>query len=260
MSNERFEIVKGSYDILTPKEVLKASLRIIELAGRTCYKSVDSSDPEKFCLMLLSRGHLSVFEHSLLTVRFKCVSRGFTHELVRHRLNAFSQESTRYVDYTRKGSKKLKEAKMKFILPPGLDLETVYAALEIISNNYYSLRERGFPPEDSRQFLPIGLGSEIVVSGNFRQWRHMFKMRTSPRAHWEIRGLFKALLTEVAVLLPCVFGDQFLQRWCDDNKILCNQDQTTLDIISNKLFCFDKETIASLINIIAFQKSNYFPD
>ena len=95
----------GTYDILTPESELREQLLRIERAGRTCYQSekseITTATAEKFVRMILKRGHESVIEHSNMTVRFSNISRGFTHEMVRHRLCAFSQESTRYVDYAK---------------------------------------------------------------------------------------------------------------------------------------------------------------
>jgi len=115
----------GSFEILTPEATLRQQLLIIEQAGRTCYQSfrgeVTQKSAEKFVRMILSRNppHESVIEHGWMTVRFAECSRGFTHELVRHRLASFSQESTRYVDYARRGGKvDLKRFQVQFVMPP----------------------------------------------------------------------------------------------------------------------------------------------
>lgn len=190
-------------------------IQLIERAGRTCYQSQDKITAEsakKFVLMLRKRGHESVLEHSYMTVQFNDVCRGFTHELVRHRLCSFSQESTRYVD----------ESDFKVVVPPHKDenervslttLEGHKITLSIrewFSLNeamYRKLREVGWKPEDARQVLPIAIKSQIVVSANLREWRHIFKMRTSKAAHWEIRRVMINLLQSVQNNIPVLFDD-----------------------------------------------------
>ena len=208
---------------MTPKRELLAQLKRIEKAGRTCYQSekkpVTNETAGKFVKMLLSRGHESVLEHTSLTVKFQNLSRGFTHEIVRHRLASFSQESTRYVDYAKKGTgPDLAHFQTKCVAPPHRDenqrvklsdgremnLKEMYTEVE---DFYRGLRLAGWLPEDARQILPTGLAAEIVVTANWREWRHIFKMRTSQFAHWEIRGVMNRLLTELQRVLPAVFGD-----------------------------------------------------
>lgn len=209
-------------DILTSEKHLSNQLLIIEQAGRTCYQSfkgeITNETAKKFIKMLMKRGHESVIEHSNMTVKFSGVSRGFTHELVRHRLCAFSQKSTRYVD----------ESNFEFVLPPGKKLKDKikspsglgYTTLEEVINAYKlvyeTLKYEGWRKEDRRQFLPIGIGNEIVISTNFREWRHIFKMRTSRFAHWEIRQAMCILLEKVKPLLDPIFNDFVYDR--DDKK------------------------------------------
>jgi len=193
-------------------------LNLIELAGRTAYQSRDkitNDSAERFVRMLLRRGHESVLEHSCMTVEFDNVSRGFTHELVRHRLASYTQESTRYVD----------EKEFKVVAPPHKNVEDKIVKLTLpgegkssflisfsdwISLNeqmYRGLREAGWLPQDARQILPIGITSQIVITANFREWRHIFKLRCSPDAHWEIREAMLALLKEVKKRIPVIFDD-----------------------------------------------------
>ena len=214
---------KGSFIILTPEEELRSQLLRIEEAGRTCYQSkskeITIETAEQFVRMLIKRGHESVLEHSYMTVQFNNVSRGFTHELVRHRLCAFSQESTRYVDYAKEGEgPDLERFKIRCIVPPDcnenekvkiedgrlMSISEMFAEYEKF---YRALRKAGWPPEDARMVLPIGIKSQIVVSANFREWRHIFKLRTQKRAHWEIRSLMGKLLKKVQKIVPAVFDD-----------------------------------------------------
>jgi hypothetical protein len=147
---------------------------------------------------------------------------GNTHELVRHRLSSFSQESTRYVDY------ELERNEAKAVCPPNQDPDAVLYTdndgreitfRQIIEDcffDYEALRKAGWRPEQARQALPIGIKSEIVVSGNFRQWRHIFHMRADLYAHWEIRGTMVRLLQEMQRILPGVFDDFVYGGTCQD--------------------------------------------
>ena len=194
----------------------KTPPELIEMAGRTAYQSRDKiteGSAIKFVEMIRRRGHESVLEHSSMTVEFDNVSRGFTHELVRHRLASFTQESTRYVD----------ESDFKVIVPPTRDKDDKIVGLELPNKEkikvsfsdwvnlneqmYRGLRSADWVPEDARQILPIGIKSQIVVTANFREWRHIFKLRTSPGAHWEIRRVLTNLLEEVKEKMPVIFDD-----------------------------------------------------
>ena len=209
---------EGIFEILQTEDNLKQQLRQIEVAGRTCYQSEKGvptfESAERFIRMIMGRGHESVIEHSLLTVRFSNVSRGKSHEMVRHRLCAFSQESTRYVD----------ESNLRFVLPPhkemieghpngmfmrkpGGNTINIQAEVDRIEDRYRELLESGWQPQDARQFLPIGVCAQIVVSANFREWRHIMRMRTSKAAHWEIRYIMCDLLEKLKEIIPVIFED-----------------------------------------------------
>lgn len=222
----------GSFTVLTSMEELKAQLLRIEEAGRTCYQSrkkeITKETARKFFRMLLKRGHESVIEHSYMTVQFNNLSRGFTHEQVRHRLTAISQESTRYVDYAKEGEgPDLEEFQLKCVVPPHRDenekveledgrkmsITEMFAEYEKF---YRGLRKSGWVPQDARQVLPIGTKSQIVISANFREWRHIFAMRTNKPAHWEIRKVMCDLLEHVQPILSPVFDD-FVEAGVDEN-------------------------------------------
>ena len=222
----------GSFIILTPEKELRVQLLRIEKAGRTCYQSekkeITTESAAKFVRMILKRGHESVIEHSNMTVQFNNVSRGFTHEQVRHRLTAISQESTRYVDYAKEGKgPDLENFQLKCVVPPHRD-ENEKIALEdgrIMSISemfaeyesfYRALRKAGWLPQDARQVLPIGTKSQIVISANFREWRHIFTMRTQETAHWEIRKVMGDLLEKVKTIIPEIFDD-FVEMGLDSN-------------------------------------------
>ncbi|MCX6759507.1 MAG: FAD-dependent thymidylate synthase [Candidatus Nealsonbacteria bacterium] len=214
------EILKnaGSHRILAIMAGIdgKNSLQLIEVAGRTAYQSRDKITDEsavRFVKMLRDRGHESVLEHSCMTVEFNDVCRGFTHELVRHRIAAFTQESTRYVD----------ESNFRVVVPPDKDPDEKIVELdfpdgtkikisfrewmELNEQMYQGLRKANWVAQDARQVLPIGIKSQIVMTANFREWRHVFKLRTTPNAHWEIRRVMTNLLNDVKQRIPVIFDD-----------------------------------------------------
>lgn len=237
----------GDFVILTPAAELQEQLLRIERAGRTCYQSenkeITQESAKKFIRMLLTRKpkpHESVIEHSILTVQFNNISRGFTHEMVRHRLCAFSQESTRYVDYAREGEGAdldafqlkcvvpphknenemvsialSKDSELDHLLPVSMSIAEMFQVIEVF---YRSLRKAGWDPQDARQVLPIGLKSQLVVTANWREWRHIFSMRATKAAHWEIRYVIGNLLEAVQQLVPVVFDD-FVEDGVDKNGV-----------------------------------------
>lgn len=186
-------------------------LKIIEKMGRVAWQSQDKETPtscEDFVRMLIKKGHESVLEHSSMTVLFSKISRGFTHEMVRHRLAAFTQESTRYVD----------KSDFEVVCPPERDekehhdLEdrpsfTYRQWMKMNEAMYKALREAGWPAQDARQVLPIGIRTQIGVTTNLREWRHIFRLRTAKAAHWEIRTVMRDLLKQVQKRVPVIFED-----------------------------------------------------
>lgn len=217
-------LVKPSHEILfiTPKP-----LEIIEAAGRTCYKSenkITEGSAEKFVKMIIKRGHHSVIEHAHMSVRFIC-DRGVTHEIVRHRLAAYSQESTRYCNY--KGG-------VTFVIPPWINLPEGELSIDDAINtpvilikclneistrgcwlqamdyaqSYYKLLlTEGWSPQQARSVLPNSLKTEIVMTANLREWMHVFNLRTSKAAHPQMRELMIPLLEEMKTLVPIIFDD-----------------------------------------------------
>ena len=191
-------------------------LQLIELAGRTAYQSrekITQDSAKKFVEMIRKLGHESVLEHSAMTVEFNNVSRGFTHELVRHRLASFTQESTRYVDEGNflvviPPGKNKDEKIVELILPENKKLKVSFQKwMDLNEQMYRGLRKAGWPCEDARQVLPIGIKSQIVITTNFREWRHIFKLRCDDHAHWEIRRVMVNLLEDVQKIIPVVFDD-----------------------------------------------------
>ena len=179
--------------------------KLIETAGRTSYLSFgkQGKDTEKaFIRMLIKRGHLSVLEHAYATFRISGVSRAFTHQLVRHRLCSFIQQSQRYVD----------ERNFNFIEPQSIknNSEAHSIFTEFMGNarkTYVELQKLGIKNEDARFVLPNATESQIVVTANLREWRHIVELRGEPDAQWEIRRAAIEILKILKKHAPTVFGD-----------------------------------------------------
>ena len=170
----------------------------------TCYKSEIPPTFEEQCEFVRKhRHHESPLEHSRLTVKF-FVNRGVSHEIVRHRLASYSQQSTRYCNYTkdRFGNE------ITYISDPSVEeVYPVSKVFDFLEEQYMAMLDAGLKPEQARQILPIGLKTEILVSANFREWRHIFKERCNKRAHYQMREVMIPLYHEVNSVLPCVFDD-----------------------------------------------------
>lgn len=201
------KIIPPSFELMDHPDGA-ALLQKIELAGRVCYKSESKITPdsaEGFVRRILSNGHESVLEHEKLTVRIIC-DRGVTHELVRHRIASYSQESTRYCNY----SLNKYENELTFIRPFFWNddpekfriWEESMAAAE---RGYLELIARGATPQEARSVLPNSLKTEIVVTMDLREWRHFFKLRTAPAAHPQMREVAVPLLKAFQEAVPVVF-------------------------------------------------------
>lgn len=185
-------------------------LKQIELAGRTAYKSEDKITPNSakdFVKMIHKRGHLSVIEHQFVTVRIIC-DRGISHEIVRHRLASYTQESTRYCNYTKgKFGSEITVIEPCFWTQNDERYNVWKQTIEQIEAGYNKLIELGATPQEARSVLPNSLKTEIVMTMNLREWRHFFTMRTSKAAHPQMREVAIPLLKEFQKLIPVVFDD-----------------------------------------------------
>ena len=211
------QIISPDIKILFPKtkEMAKTMLKNIENAARICYKSINYSSEEidyEFIRKRIDTGHLSVIEHSLITVKFIC-DRGITHELVRHRLASYSQESTRYCNYRKKGIEFIDiypAINHTFSLTQ-LEKTAIYqewlTAIAQAETHYKKMIDLGASPQIARSVLPNSLKAEIVVSANFREWRHILKQRTAKAAHPQMREVMGLLLVELKTMFPVIFGD-----------------------------------------------------
>ena len=202
-------VINAGYEIISElngEEILKH----IERCARVCYKSEDrinDGSAEKFVGMILKSGHESVLEHEKITVRFVC-DRGVTHEIVRHRIASYSQESTRYCNY----SKDKFGGEITFIRPCfWAEDDEKFAVwketMQSIEDSYVKLISLGAKPEEARSILPNSVKTEIMVTMNLREWRHFFKLRTAERAHPQIREVAIPLLNELKGLVPVIFDD-----------------------------------------------------
>lgn len=190
----------------------------IEAAGRVCYKSEDKvvsdgSSAERFVRSIIQRGHESVLEHGSVTAKF-IVDRGVTHEIVRHRIAAYSQESTRYCNY---GNEKFgncitvaqptfwnwKNEKHNKLLAEWA------AAMEDANKHYLRLLELGAKPQEARSVLPQSTKAELFATMNIREWRHFFRMRCSEAAHPDIRHVAMKLLKQMYDRYPVLFEDLY---------------------------------------------------
>ncbi len=203
------KIIKPSIEILdniTPVEVLKK----LELCGRVCYKSEDKITDEsavKFISNIIKRGHESVLEHVSFSVRFIC-DRGVSHEIVRHRIASYSQESTRYCNYSKGQFNGEITVIEPLYLEPGTEGYEIWKkACQEAEDNYFKLLQYGCTAQEARAVLPNSLKTEIVMTANIREWRHFLKLRTSKAAHPQIKEVAEMLLEQLNFLLPSLFDD-----------------------------------------------------
>jgi thymidylate synthase (FAD) len=197
------EIVKQRVELW---DITANAMELIERAGRKCYKSehlITAESSNEFVRRLIRKGHLSVLEHAKATLCF-VTNRGVTHELVRHRIASYSQESTRYVNYS---------SNVTFIEPvwwkttSAAAKDTFLKACRNAEKDYTSLVGLGWRPEEAREVLPNALKTEIVVTYNMSMWRHVLKVRTAKVVHPQTRDLMLTALDKLREKLPVIFED-----------------------------------------------------
>ncbi|MFW5971382.1 MAG: FAD-dependent thymidylate synthase [Desulfovermiculus sp.] len=185
-------------------------LRLLELAGRTCYKSEDKITDDSaagFVGRIVRSGHESVIEHANITVRF-IIDRGVSHELVRHRLAAYSQESTRYANYSQERfGREITVIKPCFWDQGSLEYELWEKAMHQAEEAYMQLLDQGASPQQARAVLPNSLKTEVVMTANLREWRHVFRLRCQKAAHPQIREVMLGLLADLQNRIPVLFDD-----------------------------------------------------
>ena len=212
------KIINAKTEILSPNmtpESIDQMYQNIEAAGRTCYKSEDKITPEssrKFIRGLIKRGHEAMIEHASMTVRFT-VDRGVSHEIVRHRIASFAQESTRYCNYSQdKFGNEISVINPCFFIGAEniAKLDEWVAAMNDAEIHYFKLLELGATPQEARCVLPNSLKTEIVVTMNMREWRHFFRLRaagTTGAPHPQMVEVALPLLRRCQELMPELFED-----------------------------------------------------
>jgi thymidylate synthase (FAD) len=202
-------IIKPSFEILNNVDTLEI-MRSIEAAGRTCYKSdstITDETAEPFVRAIVKRGHESVLEHQSIMVRIVC-DRGVSHEIVRHRLASYSQESTRYCNYGKMGEVTFIKPCFWEVSDPAYSIW--YNAMSYAAQVYLLLLSNGCTPQEARAVLPNSLKTEIVVTMNLREWRHFFRLRAlgvAGKPHPQMLEITVPMLAEFQRLLPAVFDD-----------------------------------------------------
>lgn len=210
------QVIKPSIEIIDMDDYEKI-VKKIERIGRVCYKSegkITEDSAEKFIKGLLTRQHESVIEHENVTVRFVC-DRGVTHEIVRHRIASYSQESTRYCNYS---GDKFDNQITVIDLASGFqyDLskendkakyEVWTKAMENAEQSYFRMLELGATPQEARSVLPNSLKTEIVVTDESPFWRNFFRLRVDSHAHPQMREVAKMVYEEFQKRLPVFVAD-----------------------------------------------------
>jgi len=206
-------------------------LKFLERAARICYKSEnliteDGESGKRLIKKLIENEHDAMLEHRIISVLFTC-DRGISHEIVRHRLASFAQESTRYCNYSKDKfgneivvikpffysqenilslgiPEKEKELRMEFLQQC---FDIWYESCLCAEESYFNLLELGSTPQEARSVLPTSLKTELLMTANYREWRHFFNLRTAPAAHPQMRELTVPLLKELQSKLPIIFDD-----------------------------------------------------
>lgn len=213
------QIIKAGYEIvdsLNGAEILKK----IEKVARVCYKSEDligEGTAEKMVRALIKRNHLAMLEHFSFSVKF-IVDRGVSHEIVRHRVASFAQESTRYCNYGTKGGE-ITVIEPFYLMADGVNVSTDnwserygawVSACEEAEKSYLRMIADGASPQEARAVLPTSLKTEVVMTANLREWRHFFSLRacgSTGKPHPQMLEVAVPLLKEVKELIPVVFDD-----------------------------------------------------
>lgn len=208
------KIINANVEFITPINGA-VILQRLEQCGRVCYKSEDKitdTSAEAFVRGIIRRGHEAVLEHCSFTVKFIC-DRGVSHEIVRHRMASFCQESTRYCNY----SKDKFDGELTFIKPRFWDEGTQnyydwYCACQSVEETYLRLLGRGVTPQEARAVLPNSLKTELVMTANIREWRHFLNLRCDPAAHPQMREVALLLLDKLHDAVPVCFDDLW-EKW-----------------------------------------------
>lgn len=207
------KIVSPSVEFIEPSDV-EGILSIIEKCGRTCYQSSDRIDfgsAEKFAAKIIGLGHESVLEHRVISVRIIC-DRGVSHELVRHRLASYSQESTRYCNYSKgKFGYEITFIKPFFLAKDTLPYGSWIHACKVSEESYFDMLNAGCTPQQARSVLTNSLKTEIVMTANIREWRTVLRQRCSEAAHPQMREVMLMILEMFHNAVPVLFDDIYAE-------------------------------------------------
>lgn len=209
------KIIKPSVEFITPVDGA-AILKRLEECGRVCYKSeskITEDSAPKFVAGILSRGHEAVLEHCSFTVKFIC-DRGVSHEIVRHRLASYCQESTRYCNYSKDDF-----GNEITVIEPCFAVKYGYnrwkSSCEEAERSYFMLLDYGWTAQQARTVLPNSLKTEVIMTANIREWRHFLKLRCAPAAHPQMQEVAYMLLEMVHSRIPVLFDDLWEEYHCE---------------------------------------------
>lgn len=208
-------IARPGYEIMTDFSMYGTDeLELIERAGRVCYKSEDritdqGESAKKFISSRIAEEHEGIIEHSIVTIRFIC-DRGVSHELVRHRLVSWTQESTRYCNYSKdKFGNQITVIEPSYLKPGSDSYTSWFNACMAAEKAYMEMLGDHCSAQEARCVLPMSLKTELIGTANFREWRHVLKLRTSPFAHPQMREIMLPLLGELHERVPVIFDDLY---------------------------------------------------
>lgn len=213
---------------------------LVAMAAKLCYSEATIDDlwqrmkeeeVSGFINKLMEMGHHSPFEHISFTFGIEGISRVTTHQLVRHRIASYSQQSQRYVKYK----------ELKYTIPPGIEnipeLKKVFVkTIQKVSDVYQQLVNSGIPAEDARYVLPEGTQTKIMVTMNARELIHFFRLRCCNRAQWEIRKMAYKMLSEALKVAPILFSDAGPPCWrgpCPEGKMSCGKPPKKEEVLDN---------------------------
>lgn len=212
------KIIKPSVEFMQPVDG-SAILKHLEACGRVCYKSegkIADGSAEKFLAGIVARGHEAVLEHVSITCKFTC-DRGVSHEIVRHRMASYCQESTRYCNYHKDDFGKEVTFIEPCFLKEGSDGYYLWrAACGHAEDFYFHMLGYGCTPQEARAVLPNSLKTEVVMTANIREWRHFFRLRCAAAAHPQMREVAKMALQMFCDEMPVLFADIYREVFNND--------------------------------------------
>ena len=210
------KIITANHKVLTSTEDIRKMVETVEAAARTCYQSESNGDTDAFVKKLIDNGHEAMLEHSMISVKFT-IDRAMANELTRHRMASFAQESTRYCNYSKdKFDNEITFVEPDFPVPECGDkrLSTYsnfytefYDMCKEAERYYFKLLEMTGSPQYARAALPLCTKTDLWITANFREWRHILKLRCAPSAHPDLRMVMLSLLTELYQAAPVIFED-----------------------------------------------------